>query len=532
MVYKEAVSRSKVGELDKERVLRFGPYRLEDGVRLVPPTGSVVELRPKTAAVLDYLARHARRVIPREELLDAVWPNVHVTEESVTQCVAEIRRALGGDGASMLRTLPRRGYVLDAAEPAEPAGGPSQEEAAYLSPSGVPLLAMLPFEEVPTEPALRQTGDILLESIVGTLSVLREFAVVATNSTRHLRGSDRDILALARRLGADFVGTGTLRRLGERVRLNVEVAEARAGALVWGRTYDLTDAVAGDGLEDLAVAVAHALAPRIGEAELQKLRGGRDHDPGAYGLLLQARQVMLRMDPTTFAEARGLLRAAIVRDGGFAAPHATLGNWYSLLLGQRWSDDPAGDARALEETLRRALELDPDHGRALALLGHTYTIVHRRHTDAIDLLNEALARAPNDAETLIWTAPTLAYVGQAGEAVRRAERAIRLSPEDPLLFRYEHFLSIALYFAGDHERAASFGLRSTRRNPSYTSNLALTLAALVALGRFEEVAPLRDRLLSLLPDMRAGVMADRLPHVDPLVRRSYSERLAAAGVPR
>ncbi len=99
--------------------------------------------------------------------------------------------------------------------------------------------------------------------------------------------------------------------------------------------------------------MAHSLAPRIGEAELRRAQAARDHDLSAYQLLLKGRRLMMRLDGVSF--------------------------------------DQAGDL------LRRTLDLDAGHARALALLGHSYTVVHKRHNDAQDMLERALQLSPNDA---------------------------------------------------------------------------------------------------------------------------------------
>ena len=93
----------------------FGGYTLDParGV-LANPQGREAGLRPKSAEVLRYLAEKAGRVVSREELMQAVWPDIFVTDDNITQCVAEIRRSLGDEGARLLRTLSKRGYLLAA----------------------------------------------------------------------------------------------------------------------------------------------------------------------------------------------------------------------------------------------------------------------------------------------------------------------------------------------------------------------------------------------------------------------------------
>ena len=135
-----------------------------------------------------------------------------------------------------------------------------------------------------------------------------------------------------------------------------------------------------------------------------------------------------------------MLRRAIGLDPGYGPTHAALANWYSLRIGQGWSPDAEADARSLETMARLAIGLDTDGGRALAMLGHNRTILLREYDEALALFERALDASPNDAETLMWSSPTFAYLGDPAEAVRRAERAIALSPQDPFMFRYEHFL--------------------------------------------------------------------------------------------
>jgi adenylate cyclase len=489
------------------------------------PDGADVALRPKTSQVLLYLAERGGEVVARDDLIAAVWPGIFVTDDSITQCVGEIRRALGPDGA-LLRTLPRRGYVLDI----PPAIPPSMPAAPR--PTGrVPVVAIMPLRLPPGEERdLAPLADILLDGVVGALAALREPIVISANTTRLLAGAMEPVPGLARRVGADYLVAGSLLRLAGRVRLSVELAEAAQGAVVWQRAYEVTPNDPVEALDELVTTIAHTVLPRLRDAELRLARRRR-HDLGAYHLMLEGQALMVRLERGSFERAGEMLRRAASLDPGFAAPHAVMANWHSLRIGQRWSDDPAAEARALEAEVRRALELDGGHARALALLGHSSAVLHRDHDRAQELLERALGIAPNDAETNLWMSPTLAFGGRGRESVRQAERALRLSPEDPLLFRYQHFLSIAHYAEGDWEAAAHWGLKAMRSNDSYTSNLAQTAAALAALGRTEEAREPVLRLLELTPHVRVSLTEPRLPYRDRALAAQYAGHLRAAGVP-
>src|SRR5215217_192401 len=122
-----------------------------DGFRLDPlrgalldPTGAEVSLRPKSFDLLRHLLMNAGRVVSRDELMEAVWPGVFVTDDSITQCVTEIRRAIGNKGPHLLRTLPKRGYIL-AADVASLSGIPPGPSTREIAANGTPAI----FDSVP-----------------------------------------------------------------------------------------------------------------------------------------------------------------------------------------------------------------------------------------------------------------------------------------------------------------------------------------------------------------------------------------------
>lgn len=492
------------------------------------PDGAETALRPKTLDLLLLLLRHHGRLVQRAEILDAIWPEVIVTDDSITQCIVEIRRALGPD-ATLLRTVPRRGYLLELAGiPGEAAPRPDVQPAPATE---VPVVAVMPFRLLPPQPDLEIFAQGVLEGIVGALALLREPVVISANSTMRLGPADADPLAIGARLGADYVAAGTVRRSGSHLRLGVELADSRSATVLWHRTYDVTDGDAFETQDRIAAIIAHTLAPRVQEVELARCRRQRPSDMGAYQLLLQARHLIFRMDRDAFERAGGLLRRAVALDPDFANLHAEIAAWHGLRVGQGWSEDRGAEISALDRALEAALARDSSHSRALAMLGHNHAIMRRHFEDAVAASDRALTAAPNDAEAWLWSVPTFAWMGEGQEAVRRAERAMALSPEDPLMFRFEHFRSIAHYCAGEPEAAAEWGLRSMRSNPHYTSNLRMTAASLVASGRRAQATLVARRVLELEPGFRVGPMIAGQAMRDDAARQRYGEHLLAAGLP-
>src|SRR5690348_3528015 len=122
--------------------ITFGSYRLDHGRGLLFRGEAPVALRPKAFALISHLAANLGRVVPKGELLDAVWPHVTVTEDSLTQCVREARKSIGDVEGRVLRTVPTRGYLLD--------GGAGPEAGA----ESAPRVAVLRFAATPDEPGL------------------------------------------------------------------------------------------------------------------------------------------------------------------------------------------------------------------------------------------------------------------------------------------------------------------------------------------------------------------------------------------
>ncbi|MBN8897910.1 MAG: hypothetical protein J0H35_06945, partial [Rhodospirillales bacterium] len=331
-------------------------------------------------------------------------------------------------------------------------------------------------------------------------------------------------------LGIRYAVSGTIRRAGDRMRIFVELADAVNANVLWARSYDAENMHLFDAQDSIVGQIVNTLVPRMQSAELARTRAKRPESLTAYDLVLQARDLVLRLEPATFERAGELLRQAIALDPGYAAGHAALAAWYSLRIGQGWAADPDREARALDSSAQAALACDRFNAQALALLGHNRTILDLEHDRAQELFSRAIDAAPNDASVWTWSSPTAAFIGDGPEAVRRAERALRLSPLDPFLFRIHHFLCIAHYTSGTYEDAVHWGMLSLRDAHHYTSSLRATAAALAALGRLAEAQEIARRAIDLQPEFRVSSILQRHPYRDPAMRRRYAQDLSSAGL--
>lgn len=402
-------------------------------------------------------------------------------------------------------------------------------EAASISESGVPVLAVLPFSIIKSEKIPDYLCDLVAEDIVCRLSNLDEMAIVSSNSTRIAVEKNRDYAELRQQFSADYVLDGSVVLSGKIYRFNTQIIDARTSIIVWGKSFEIEL----KNLHSLQTAmvreIAGAIAPSVHLSELKLSIGLSAASLSAYQLVLRAKERMFELTRAGFTSAKELLMDAIEKDKTFSMAHFALAEWYSLSLGQGWSSDGVGDLAKLESSAWNSSYWNVVSGRPLSLLAHNKTIYRREFGDALALIDQALEKSPHDAETLMWSGPTLAYCGRVDESVKNTEKALRLSPQDPYVFRYEHFCGIAHFLSGNYERSVYYGNLVMRRNPVYTSNLRFTAASLAALGRTDEANLIKLRVEAIEPHFRLLSYAERAPFRERKHVENYINLLEKAG---
>lgn len=506
--------------------------------------GSVLSALDRLAGMLAAIGHHERAVAVTERMvsLDPLREDLHrrlmITYAEAGRrgdalrhyevCRQKLRQELDVSVSAETRALFQRLRGDENAADDDARARP----AATVSSGGPPWLAVLPFRTLTpaTMPAFFAEG--MTEDIIVSIAALREPVVVAYGSTLAWCGKPADPREVGAMLGVRYVVSGTLRRAAGRVRVSVELAECDGGTILWAGYRD----VAGGGdifeaQDELTCQVVNAIVPALHAAELRRLSVKPPRNMTAYELVLQARELVYRLQRIDFERAGSLLRQAVAHDPGYANAWAMLAEWHSLRVGQGWSDAPAADTEAVDRCARNAVANDATNGRALAFHGHNHAFLRRDYDAALSLFDRALEASPNDAAAWTWSSPTLAYTGDGQAAVRHAERGMRLSPRDPFVFQSYAALCMAHYTDGNYEAAAHWGRLSIQEKPCYTSNLRFTAAALAASGRMIDARQLARRIIELQPGFRVRTLIDRHPYRDPERRRLLGQQLIAAGLP-
>ena len=423
---------------------------------------------------------------------------------------------------------------LQQAKPKAPPAQPHalRSAATKIAPNreGPPKLAIFPFVDLGPVPVESYFLNGILEDTVSLLAQLRELQVYSSNTTRQFHSLPGAPGSQPPELDADYVVTGSVRGAGDRFRITVQLVDTRTGLVEWANTYAAHASELFEMQTDIAINLTHQLLPSVSAAELRRTEGSLPEDLSAYHLMIRGRDIAFHLDPATFITAKSLLEEACARDPRYGISRVALTDWHSVLLGQGWSRDPAADGKALQHTTEEAVRLSGESGRALARYAHNQTVLFGYAEQAIEICSKALRNAPNDAEALLWSSPTLTFSGQPEEGIKNAHAAIRLSPCDPYLFRSEHFLSIAYFAAGNYAEAVSAGRRAQRLNPNYTSNLRMTAVALAETGDLAEASKIAAEIKRLDPGFRISQFLKKQPFQDRATGQKYAARLREIGL--
>jgi adenylate cyclase len=299
--------------------------------------------------------------------------------------------------------------------------------------AGKPSIAVLPFHNLSANPEEEYFADGLTDDLITDLSKISGLFIIARDSAFAYKDQPLQVREVVRELGVRYVLEGSVRRAGERVRINAQLIDGTTGGHVWAERYDRDYADIFAVQDQVIGEIVGALSVQLTEAEQTQVNRLPTHNLEAYDYYLRAEQEMHRP-----AGEGGLFRAfelyqnAISLDGEFADAHA--GQARAALILWMFTYDvslPGTVARQrLYEAAGRALALNPELPRARAVLAEAQS-VDGEHEAAIESARLAVAFGPSDAEAHATLASVLAYAGQPKQAVEAAETALRLNPRPP-----------------------------------------------------------------------------------------------------
>ena len=393
----------------------------------------------------------------------------------------------------------------------------------------IPSIVVLPFRTSGENQEDAYFGQGMVDDIIVVLASIQGLIVISRTSALSYVG-ESDLQRVAQDLGVRYVLSGSVRRAGNGLRITAELTDIELNSVIWADRYDGELSELFDLQDRIATRIVWSSAPHVREAELRRALRKRPESMNAYDLVMQAIDLIYRMTFEDFSRARALLRQAISLDDSYAVAHAYAALWLVHSINQGWTSDQEADTQEAERLAAAACERDPANGFALAIHGHTRSVLFRDYDNAIGIFDRALAAAPGNAMVWSLSSGVRAYIGEGREAINRAERGLRLSPVDTQSYFYLLFLALAHYVNGTYEESVIWGRKSMALNPRLCSNMRWLIGSLVGLDKLSEARHVAQTLLQVQPRFRISTYAQWCP-LKPELRAGLLEKLRIAGIP-
>lgn len=459
-----------------EPEVALGAFRFNPETReLIDADNQIVHMRNQSAHVLAVLVDADGAVVEKDTLFEQVWRGVATTDDSLVQCVSDIRRTLGQEA---VETFPKRGYRLAQIASVSPPTPRARRHFApiialfavcivalaasftYLAPSSPDAirppevspedtLAVLPFVNLNPDNDLTFLSDGLSEDIATDLSKVPSLTVIAPASSFDFRNAEAGFQRIADDLGVRYLVRGTVRQEGDRVRINVSLIDPEEGANLWSDRFD-RQMESVFGLQDEVTRhVVDALSLTLDRQDSPAER----IEPDAYFMLLRGLEVLREAGPDALQEARVLFENAVVLDPQYARAYASL----ALISGREAARAlPDGEAvqTLVESGLERAvtaIQFDPKSPHAYLALG-TLNLAIREYDNALAAARHAIRQDANFADGYALLAEVGLFGAGLDEALRAIRRAKLLHPHHTS--EYNHIEGAILFQMGRYEAAA------------------------------------------------------------------------------
>jgi TolB-like protein/class 3 adenylate cyclase len=404
------------------------------------------------------------------------------------------------------------------------------ETPAGLAVPDMPSIAVLPFQNMSTDPEQEFFADGMVEDIITGLSRYRHLFVIARNSTFTYKGRAVDMKQVGRELGVRYLLEGSVRRAGSRIRITAQLIDTATAAHIWAERFE-------GGIEDMfdlqdqvTAKVVGAIEPEMRRAETERARRRPTDNPDAHLCLMRGLMSLNKWNKPGIDEALRLAYQAIELDPGYSAPYGLAVSCYVIRRANRWTTDPAHDRSETARLTARAVEVGREDAVTLSLSGFAIAAVLGDLDVGVALIDRALALTPNFGMVLAHSGYVRVWLGETEAAIDYLQRAMRLSPVDPLIFLMQAALAMAHFIAGRDDEAFAWSEKSTQRNPFFPAATWTAAASAANLGRTEDAAKHVARLRQIDPGVTIPTIEERLNLRRPQDRARLIDALRKAGL--
>jgi adenylate cyclase len=394
--------------------------------------------------------------------------------------------------------------------------------------SGRPAIAVMAFDNMSGDPDQAYFADGISEDLITLLSSYRSFPVIARNSSFVYKGKAVDLKQVSRDLGARYIVEGSVRKVGDRVRITAQAIDATSGHHVWSERYDrkLDDIFAvQDEITESIVAsffgeLFHVESKRVGGREPASLDAWECAHRGSFHMIDFTREGN--------ATAKPFFQRATELDPQLVAGHFGLAMTHHLDVIYQWTQSPGDTIAALSGAAQNAIRHCHGDGQSYVALGLACSLTGQQEK-MLDAFRKAIELNPSSHYAHFWLGTYLAVAGRSEEAIEHLERAQRLSPHDPMSWSMYYGTALAQFGAGRYEQAIAQANKSLQLRPDQSITLRVLAASLAHLDRIDEARAAFREMRRIQPEFSMDVVKLIFSNSPPGFLERYIEGLRRAG---
>jgi TolB-like protein len=449
-------------------ILLFEHFTIDTGQYQLSLDDKLVPVEPLVFDLLVYLIENRERVVGRDELLENLWSGKVVTDSALAARLKDARKALGDSGSKQefIKTVHGRGYQFIAPIVESGKVDPMRTVEKIITGQNLelpakPSIAILPLQNESDDTEAEVFSEGVSDGIINGLTRFRDLFVMGRSSSFSFRGKAVDTPEIGRQLGVRYVVQGVVRKLGERVRVSVELVDAETGQNLWSDHYDreLKDVFAVE--DEVTQAIVTTLVTQVEDAAYHHSKIRTPENLEAYEWLLQGNRFVVRGGKEDIFEARRMYQQALALDPDFSAAYTGLSKTYMYEHWGHLAEDYDNAINRSIEYGQKAVELDDKDSRAHYAVGHAYF---------------SLALNPGEYDNLCFKGYLLACTGRHEESRLCLSDSMRHNPLAPNSCLCA--LGMSDYLSGRYEEAVVMLTRLASDPPRKFSCLAASYAQL------------------------------------------------------
>ena len=456
-----------------------------------------------------------------------------VSDDAYRQIRGKIDIAFDDIGEQTLKNIfePMRAWYIRLASQTAAAirSSPPPIRVQDLALPDKPSIVVLPFDNMSAEAGQDYLADGIVEAITAALSCIRSFFVIARSSAFTYKGRATNARDIGKELGVAYLLEGSVQKAGNRLRIIVQLIETEGGAHVWSSRFDGAIDDFFDLEDRITEQVAGALQPSIRIAEIERSRRKRPQDLSSYDFTMRAMPHVWALEKDESAKALELLEKALAIDPAYPLALSLAGWCHAQRSVYNWAEDIAVSQAMARSLAERAAEMSVDDPIILAVLGAVHTFL-RNHGTARVLLERAVTLDSNAA----WAWSRLGwienYMDQPQKAIGNFERALRLSPIDPMNFNNYVGIGSAHEVAQEYDKAALFYRRALEERPNASWIYRHLASSLSGAGRIEEAKQALAEMMRYYPDLTVSKFKQAMVFSTVPLNR-MAENLRKLGLP-